>query len=75
MPCSASRAYTPLRAERGVLNALREVSPPPVPCRQNRWYIHNATNATLNYGATNVLAIRVDAQTFQEGWFYEGERV
>lgn len=41
-------------------------------CAQNRWYIHNATNATLNYGAENVLAIRVDAQSFQEGWFYEG---
>jgi hypothetical protein len=37
-----------------------------------RWYIHNATNASINYGAENVLAVRVDAQSFQEGWFYEG---
>ena len=49
-----------------------DLLPPPHPPRQNRWYIHNASNASLNYGATNVLAIRVDAQTFQEGWFYEG---
>ena len=33
-----------------------------------RWYIHN-TSATLNYGgADNVLAVRVDGVTHQEGW-------
>jgi hypothetical protein len=37
-----------------------------------RFYIHNATNATLNYGAENVLAVHVDALSHQEGWFYEG---
>lgn len=38
-----------------------------------RFYLHNATGA-LNYGpsVTNVLAVHVDALTFQEGWFYEG---
>ena len=43
-----------------------------------RYYLHNATapNSTtpvLNYGATtNVLAVFVDAESSQEGWFYEG---
>lgn len=39
-----------------------------------RWYLHNATGATLNYGpgATNILSVHVDALHFQEGWFYEG---
>lgn len=43
-----------------------------------RYYLHNVTipNTTtpaLNYGSTeNVLAVRVDALTAQEGWFYEG---
>ena len=39
-------------------------------------YIHNATGATLNYGTTpNVLAVRVDGATHQEGWFYEGSGI
>ena len=33
-----------------------------------RWYIHNVTGAPLNYGGSNVLAVRVDALTYQEGW-------
>lgn len=44
-----------------------------------RWYLHNVTDPAtgkpaLQYGpgATNVLAVRVDAQSHQEGWFYEG---
>lgn len=42
-----------------------------------RWYLHNVTDPAtgkpvLQYGAgaTNVLAVRVDALTHQEGWFY-----
>eukprot|EP00041_Stephanoeca_diplocostata_P024416 m.618070 g.618070 ORF g.618070 m.618070 type:complete len:1098 (+) comp22526_c0_seq2:177-3470(+) len=37
-----------------------------------RWYIHNASNVTLNYDADNVLAVRCDTVSHQEGWFYEG---
>ena len=33
-----------------------------------RWYIHNVTGAPLNYGGNNVLAVHVDAESFQEGW-------
>eukprot|EP00040_Diaphanoeca_grandis_P012478 m.63229 g.63229 ORF g.63229 m.63229 type:complete len:1108 (-) comp23257_c0_seq2:128-3451(-) len=36
-----------------------------------RFYIHNATGV-LNYGGKNILSVRVDALTHQEGWFYEG---
>lgn len=39
-----------------------------------RIYLHNATGANLAYGASNVLAVYVDALSHQEGWFYEGER-
>jgi hypothetical protein len=36
-----------------------------------RWYIHN-TSAPLHFGgADNVLAVRVDGVSHQEGWFYE----
>jgi hypothetical protein len=37
-----------------------------------RIYLHNAT-AAMAYGSPNVLAVRVDALSHQEGWFYEGE--
>jgi hypothetical protein len=37
-----------------------------------RVYLHNAT-AAMAYGSPNVLAVRVDALSHQEGWFYEGE--
>lgn len=37
-----------------------------------RWYIHNSTSGGLFYGADNVLSVRVDAISHQEGWFYEG---
>lgn len=36
-----------------------------------RFYLHNAT-APLYFDRPNVLAVRVDALTYQEGWFYEG---
>jgi hypothetical protein len=40
-----------------------------------RWYIHNVSGAALHYdGTPNVLAVRVDALSSQEGWFYEGAR-
>ena len=43
-----------------------------------KFFIHNAsspadgTPAPLDYSGENVLAVRVDALTHQEGWFYEG---
>jgi hypothetical protein len=41
-----------------------------------RWYIHNVSGAPLNYGgADNVLAVRVDGVTHNEGWFYEGSGI
>lgn len=40
-----------------------------------RLYIHNATGTTLNYGTSNVLAVRIDGVTHQEGWFYEGSGI
>ena len=35
-----------------------------------RWHIHNVSG--VNFGGENVLTARVDALTYQEGWFYEG---
>ena len=41
-----------------------------------RWYIHNVSGAPLRFdGTPNVLAVRVDALSAQEGWFYEGARI
>jgi beta-galactosidase len=41
-----------------------------------RYFLHNVTSAdsvpVLNFGGDNVLAVRVDALSVQEGWFYEG---
>jgi beta-galactosidase len=42
-----------------------------------QFYIHNVTGTdgkspALLYGADNVLVVRADALTAQEGWFYEG---
>jgi beta-galactosidase len=44
-----------------------------------RYYLHNVTSAddatnapVLRFGANNVLSVRVDALSVQEGWFYEG---
>ena len=44
-----------------------------------RYFLHNATSAAdatktpvLRFGGDNVLAVRVDALSVQEGWFYEG---
>jgi len=46
-----------------------------------RYFLHNVTRAgagaaahtpALNFGGDNVLAVRVDALSVQEGWFYEG---
>lgn len=42
-----------------------------------RWFIHNLTSPdapgkpVIVYGGDNVLAVRVDALSAQEGWFYE----
>ena len=36
-------------------------------------YIHNASGALVyGGGKQNVLAVHVDALSYQEGWFYEG---
>jgi len=39
-----------------------------------RYYLHNVSGAVLNYGpdSPNILTVRVDALSHQEGWFYEG---
>ena len=39
-----------------------------------RYFLHNVTAAPLRYGKgeENVIAVRVDALSVQEGWFYEG---
>lgn len=44
-----------------------------------RYFLHNVTRANdlaqspvLRFGSDNVLAVRVDALSTQEGWFYEG---
>ena len=45
-----------------------------------RYFLHNVTRAdddasqtsVLRFGADNVLTVRVDALSVQEGWFYEG---
>ena len=41
-----------------------------------RYFLHNVTSADgkqlLSFGGNNVLAVRVDALSVQEGWFYEG---
>ena len=44
-----------------------------------RYFLHNVTSAddatktpVLRFGGDNVLAVRVDALSVQEGWFYEG---
>ena len=44
-----------------------------------RYFLHNVTadddttnKPVLRFGADNVLAVRVDALSVQEGWFYEG---
>ena len=47
-----------------------------------RYFLHNVSSANdatqtpvLNFGGDNVLAVRVDALSSQEGWFYEGELI
>ena len=42
-----------------------------------RWYIHNATGVELIYGGgdSNVISVRVDGVSHQEGWFYEGSGI
>jgi beta-galactosidase len=41
-----------------------------------RWYIHNVSGAPLSVGgAPNVLAVRIDGVSHQEGWFYEGSGI
>ena len=44
-----------------------------------RYFLHNVTrgdgaaeNPVLRFGGDNVLSVRVDALSVQEGWFYEG---
>jgi beta-galactosidase len=44
-----------------------------------RYFLHNVTSSddptnsnVLRFGSDNVLAVRVDALSVQEGWFYEG---